>query len=313
MPLPDKYKNILMMWKKLIAGHVLLLQEFSLERFNEFALTPYHLHDWVRADSAASAAAKADADALMTTIELQACRDAANTYKHRKPGRPPGNSTNDTDVDQGFGVGGFGNGGFGVGEEQATITMLDGTVFDGLDLSHRVYKLWTDYFDKHPTLLGLQHDVPMRGYRVIPFIGYKSGGVKRRFGQTQSLSPVNQCQRIAELLDTLEMSCVARHQFEVVFQGNRRNHRVSETDGASEAFQFTRDPARHDGGGLFKWDNFHRRKRGDKGLQAANALLFLKATDDFRDRDCRESITAEGVAVGGGIAGNDLIDSYTDF
>jgi hypothetical protein len=100
----------------------------------------------------ASAAAKADATALRNELELQACRDAANTRKHRKPNKYP-RKTSDTDVAQGYGAGRFGKGGFGVGEEQVTIKMIDGSVFDGLDLAHRVFELWDAYFKKYPQLL----------------------------------------------------------------------------------------------------------------------------------------------------------------
>lgn len=152
MPLPQKYESTLMMWNKLIRQHDSLAAELSWDGFNDFALTAFHLYDWVTVDPIASVAAKADANTLRNTLELQACRDAANTRKHRKPIKYQP-KTSDTDVDQGYGVARFGKGGYGVGEEQVTIRMVDGTVFDGLDLADRVFKLWDAYFKTYPLLL----------------------------------------------------------------------------------------------------------------------------------------------------------------
>jgi len=45
--------------------------------------------------------------------------------------------------------------------------------------------------------------------------------------------PVGEREGIAELLDTLEMSGVARNQLQAVLQGDGRNHRVGRADGTS--------------------------------------------------------------------------------
>ena len=156
MPIPEKYKSIRSRHDNLLRLAGYLESEVEWNIFNEFALAAYHLYEWVLNDAATTPDIVRDVEALRNGLELQACRDAANTYKHRKltekhKNHPP--QTKETDVSQGlWGNGRFGKGGWGTGEEQITITMKDGTVFDGLDLSRRVVKLWDDFFNKHPNM-----------------------------------------------------------------------------------------------------------------------------------------------------------------
>jgi hypothetical protein len=46
----------------------------------------------------------------------------------------------------------------------------------------------------------------------------------------ESIPPVAQGEGIAELLDTLEMRGVARHQFQAVLYGNGGDHRIGQAD-----------------------------------------------------------------------------------
>ena len=83
--------------------------------------------------------------------------------------------------------------------------------------------------------------------------------------------------------------------------------------GSARTLRFAGYPASQGVGRLCERDNFRGRKRGDEALQAAKALLLLKSADDFHDGNSRERISAERLAVGGGIAGNDRIDGFADF
>jgi hypothetical protein len=152
MPLPERYDSPRGLLNKLVRLGRYLEEEVTWDLFNDFALTAYHLCEWVKNDPSATPGIVSDAKALEATTELQACRDAANTIKHKlitryKP------KTKDTDVAEGYGVGRYGRGGYGVGEQQVTISMADGPVFDGLLLSREVVQLWQAFFERYPQLL----------------------------------------------------------------------------------------------------------------------------------------------------------------
>ena len=71
-----------------------------------------------------------------------------------------------------------------------------------------------------------------------------------------SVSPICNRQRVAELLNTLVMGGVARDQLEAVLQGYRRDDRISHADRLADAFEIARDPARQRSGGLIQGKHF---------------------------------------------------------
>lgn len=152
MPLPDKYTTLRGRFDKLKRQANYLNNEVGWELFNEFAITAFHLCDWILSDPKVSPAIIADMRVLQNTQEIQACRDIANTIKHREITRYTP-TVIDATADRGFGVGRFGRGGFGVGEESILITLVDGTIINGLTLSEKVIELWEKFFEQYPQLL----------------------------------------------------------------------------------------------------------------------------------------------------------------
>jgi hypothetical protein len=110
--------------------------EVNKDEFDNFALTAYHLLEWVEKEPSflVDGAMRTEMGALKGRLELQACRDAANSCKHRQITRS--SQTADTNVDEGFGVGRFGYGGYGIGEEQ-------------MELSRQVLGIWEDFFARY--------------------------------------------------------------------------------------------------------------------------------------------------------------------
>jgi hypothetical protein len=149
MALPRKYQGGRHLLRKLLEHAANLEEEVTWDEFNDFALAAYHLCEWVQNDPAATQAARKEVEALRKTLQIQACRDAANSYKHMriKQYTP---KTKSTDVNEaGWGIGGFGKGGFGRGEEDVVLSMVDGSKFNALDLSRQVVELWEDFFKRH--------------------------------------------------------------------------------------------------------------------------------------------------------------------
>ena len=103
MALPEKYESPITVWTEVIAHHIYIDNEFSWPTFEDFALHAFHLCERIMNDSKASPAAKAAAEAIRNTSDLQACRHITNGYKHGKRGRE--STIADIDVDQGWGMG----------------------------------------------------------------------------------------------------------------------------------------------------------------------------------------------------------------
>ena len=69
-------------------------------------------------------------------------------------------------------------------------------------------------------------------------------------------TPVDDDERIADLLAAPEVPGIARHEFELMFQGGRRDYGIGQTNGAANPFQLAADHSRHLRGGLVKRDDF---------------------------------------------------------
>ncbi|MGE3818255.1 MAG: hypothetical protein AB7I30_02370 [Isosphaeraceae bacterium] len=151
MPIPPQYRTLLYKLDALKRKAGYLDLEVSWETLTDFAIVAHSLNDWIKEDSQIPERVKEEATKILNTPEIQACRYIANLEKHReltKPTKYPPQAL-EPDVQRGYGLGRWGEGGWGIGEEEITITMLDGTSFDALDLAVRAVKLWEDFFDRN--------------------------------------------------------------------------------------------------------------------------------------------------------------------
>jgi len=148
MALPKKYQTGRHLLSKLVQHAANLEEEVTWHEFNDFAVAAYHLCEWVQNDAATTKAARCELDLLRNSLQIQACRDAANSYKHMtiKQYTP---KTKSTDVQEGWGIGRYGKGGYGTGEEEVVLSMVDGSKFNALDLARQVVELWNNFFNKH--------------------------------------------------------------------------------------------------------------------------------------------------------------------
>lgn len=109
--------------------------------------------------------------------------------------------------------------------------------------------------------------------------GYSTASLPHR------LSPIDQFEGIAELLDALEVSGVARHQIEPVSQSDGGDHRIGPTDGLADTVEIPGNTARQFCGGLVKEKDFFGSKGGQVLVQETEALLPLEASNRFHDAD----------------------------
>ena len=101
--------------------------------------------------------------------------------------------------------------------------------------------------------------------------------------QTASDSPVGQGQRVAEMLDPLEMGGVARDQLQATRQGDGGNHRIGHADGLADSLQLAGDAASQLGGCLVEGDHFFR---GD-GCQEVFLALASWCAGSAIKRPCK--------------------------
>lgn len=114
-----------------------------------FAVTGYHLIEWVRKHST-SGAVQADLGKIYKNSDIGVCRDIANESKHFSLKEDyQGRVTDKTSAVTGYGVGRYGAGPYGAGEEEIVVVLLDGTRFDALVWADRVVKAWDAFFSKH--------------------------------------------------------------------------------------------------------------------------------------------------------------------
>ena len=138
------------MLRKLHSEHDRLRVKVSSSDLMNFALTGYHLIDWIKRNPSSSPAAKVDLDAMYRNTGIGVCRDIANESKHFELRTDyEDRVTEKTSAIGGFGVGRSGVGDYGVGEESIVIVLLDGTRFDSLTWAQRVVDTWDAFFAKH--------------------------------------------------------------------------------------------------------------------------------------------------------------------
>jgi hypothetical protein len=126
----------------------ILDDEVTAGRFFNFAITAYHLMDWVKNSPAATEAVKSAAEAMHRDRWIKVCGDLPNTGKHLVlASRTP--ITEKAELQQGYGVGRFGKGGYGLREEEIIVTLEDGGTMNCLDLVKTVVKIWDSFFHTH--------------------------------------------------------------------------------------------------------------------------------------------------------------------
>ena len=127
------------------------------------------------------------------------------------------------------------------------------------------------------------------------------------------LPPVGQCEGIAELLDTSEMSGVAGDKFEALLDSNSGDHWVGQAYVLARAVQVAGNPACQFGGRLIEYDDLLESDCIQEIEQAAGVLHAVEALDDFHHCDDGHSVYAMLLAVQGGILGNGWVFGFEDF
>ena len=122
--------------------------EVTADTYFNFAITAYHLCDWVEKDARLPKAARRDLKVLRRELAIQVCRDIANGSKHFGVDYP-NPVVADATCTTGYGMGRFGAGAYGVGEVTIQVTLSDGSLRDGLDIAREAATLWRAFFAKH--------------------------------------------------------------------------------------------------------------------------------------------------------------------
>jgi len=135
---------------KLEMEHARLKEKVSAGDLTNFAITGYHMLEWIRKSSAAGPAAKTDLDSMYNNTDIRVCRDITNESKHFELKKDYKDRVTDkTSAISGFGAGRFGKGDFGVGEPSIVVVILGGARFDSLTWAERVVDAWKTFFAKH--------------------------------------------------------------------------------------------------------------------------------------------------------------------
>jgi hypothetical protein len=109
------------MLAKLRAEHARLLERVTSGDLMNFAITGYHLIDWIRKDPSALQSAKDDLEAMYRNTDIGVCRDITNESKHfeLKEGYRD-RVTEKTSTISDYGSGRFGAGPYGLGKSSAS-------------------------------------------------------------------------------------------------------------------------------------------------------------------------------------------------
>jgi len=143
-------KNPRDMLAKLRDDHARLQARVTSGDLMNFAITGYHMIEWIRKDPSTPGAAKVDLTTMYDSSDIRACRDIANESKHFElKDDYKDRVTDKTSAVAGWGAGRFGVGPYGEGEESIVVVLLDGTRFDSLTWAKRVVGAWEAFFAKH--------------------------------------------------------------------------------------------------------------------------------------------------------------------
>ncbi len=135
---------------KLHKEHGRLETEVSSGDLMNFAITGYHMIEWIKKHPSSSGGAKSDLEGMYRNPDIGVCRDIANESKHFElRTNYEDRVTDKTSATSGFGAGRYGMGPYGIGEESIVVVLLDGTRFDSLTWAQRVVDAWDSFFSKH--------------------------------------------------------------------------------------------------------------------------------------------------------------------
>jgi len=138
------------MLAKLHTEHARLRTKVSSGDLMNFAITGYHMIEWIKKNSSAPAIVKGDLEGMYRNADIGVCRDIANESKHFELRKDYGDRVTDkVSAIGGYGIGRFGAGDYGVGEEAIVVVLLDGSRFDALIWAQRVVDAWEAFYSKH--------------------------------------------------------------------------------------------------------------------------------------------------------------------
>ena len=138
------------MLAKLHTEHSRLKTSVTSGDLMNFAITGYHLIEWIRKNPSTSVTAKNELEAMYRNPDIGVCRDITNEAKHFTLKKDyEDRVTEKTSAIGGYGVGGYGKGPYGIGEESIVVVLLDRTRFDSLTWAQRVVDAWEAFFSKH--------------------------------------------------------------------------------------------------------------------------------------------------------------------
>lgn len=141
-----KLENYSDLFDKLKYELELLEQEVTSYNFFNFAVTAFHLIDWVKNSDNADGQIKQQVTELYKDEHFSLCNDVCNFYKHFKITRYTP-KVKDIESKTGYGCGRYGKGVYSVGEESIYVITKTGQKYDGLDLARNVYKKWEIFFE----------------------------------------------------------------------------------------------------------------------------------------------------------------------
>ncbi len=125
------------MLAKLHTEHSRLKTTVTSGDLMNFAITGYHLIEWIKKNPSTAATVKSDLEAMYRNPDIGVCRDIANESKHFALKNHYEDRV------------GYGKGPYGIGEESIVVVLLDGTRFDSLTWAQRVMDAWDAFFSKH--------------------------------------------------------------------------------------------------------------------------------------------------------------------
>ncbi len=138
------------MLAKLRTEHGRLKTKVSSGDLMNFAITGYHIIEWIKRNPLISETVKGDLETMYRNVDIGVCRDIANESKHFELRKEYDDRvTEKASAISGFSGGRFGKGDYGIGEESIVVVLLDGQRFDSLTWAQRVVDAWDAFFSKH--------------------------------------------------------------------------------------------------------------------------------------------------------------------
>lgn len=127
--------------------------EVTSDTFFNFAVTAYHLCDWIAKDATLPKEARRQLATVRKQLPIQICRDIANGSKHFGVNYKDFVVADATCV-AGYGIGRYGAGSYGVGEASIEVTLADGELLDGLNVARQATTVWQEFFAKYAAASG---------------------------------------------------------------------------------------------------------------------------------------------------------------